>query len=103
MNVDAVVDRDQVSPNTFKGRQEEAKANAEFIIHACNNIEKMEEQNKELIAALKEYVNVNRCEEPIRVPLPNPEGYASKVQCNPCGRCKYCRARAAIAKAEELA
>lgn len=52
----------------------------------------------ELLEALKECVAI--CSDPIRVPLPNPEGYREKVECRPCGKCRDCRARAAIRKAE---
>ena len=53
----------------------------------------------DMYAALEAYVSESRCLDPIRTPLPNPEGYASKVECTPCGKCTFCRARSALAKA----
>lgn len=46
--------------------------------------------------ALRSYVDIDRCENPIRVPLPNPQGYASIVECRPCSKCRYCKAVAAL-------
>ncbi len=54
----------------------------------------------DMYEALKNYISVSRCKDPVRVPLPNPQGYASNVECRPCGECMYCLACAAIAKAD---
>ena len=67
---------------------ETARANASLIAAA-----------PDMYAALEAYVSESRCLDPIRTPLPNPEGYASKVECTPCGKCTFCRARAALSKA----
>jgi len=46
--------------------------------------------------ALQWYVNINRCENPIRKPLPNPEGYAENVELLNCGECRWCKAKKAL-------
>ena len=38
------------------GDDEEAEANAAFIVEACNNYERLKKENAELTLALKEYI-----------------------------------------------
>ena len=53
-----------------------------------------------LAEALKWYVAVSRCADPIKKQLPNPQGYASNVECLPCGVCHHCTTSAALAAHE---
>lgn len=57
-----------------------------------NAYEAIEEKDK----ALKWYVDIGRCESPERKPLPNPEGYAEKVEIIDCGECLWCLAKKAL-------
>ena len=58
------------------------------------------EERKETLEVLADCVALTRCDKPIRVALPNPEGYAEKVRLDPCGKCCWCRAEALKAKLE---
>ena len=52
----------------------------------------------DLLEALKERISADRCEAPIRKPLPNPRGFMAHNELLNCGSCGYCKALAAIAK-----
>ncbi len=54
-----------------------------------------------LASELKWHSEIHKCENPIRKSLPNPQGYASNVECLPCGVCHHCTTRAALAAHEE--
>ncbi len=58
--------------------------------------------HKALAEALTKYIEINRCWNPIKIPLPNPQGYASNVECHPCGKCNYCLAMKALKEYKEL-
>ena len=53
-----------------------------------------------LVEALKAY-DSERCENPTRKPLPNPQGYREHVELIGCGNCRACKARAALKLAGE--
>jgi hypothetical protein len=55
----------------------------------------------EAVEALREYVQVDRCENPTREAISNPEGYLEKLVLYNCGECQYCRANKIIEKAPE--
>lgn len=61
-------------------------------------LNELKAENERLRESLDAYTEIDRCLTPIKVPLPNPQGYASNVECKPCGKCRYCLARAALGK-----
>lgn len=55
------------------------------------------EQARPLVEAVESLLATLRCENPVKVPLANPEGYREKNLLNNCGECRYCKVVSALA------